>query len=159
MRSFTAQSPRPAAVGIEVAAWMAASQLTTAARRLTRSKMSAGTASAPRRFRRSRSLSRRAVAQTAWPRSIRRGTRCRPSAPVAPITAMRMLADDDAGVHDAGRVEHGFRRGEGGAEQLRPLALVPFHVVAPDRVVMRDGAAVGDDRIGRGLLDLHPLLQ
>src|SRR5262249_45723771 len=138
MRSFTAQSPLPDAVGIEVAAWIAASQLTTAARRLAGSKMSAGTASAPMRFSLSRSLSFRAGAQTAWPRSMRRGTRCRPSTPVAPITAMRMgcLPDDDPRIHHAGRIEHGLGRLQRRAEQLRALALVPLHVVASDRVVV-----------------------
>ena len=56
----------------------------------------------------------------------------------------------DARVEDAGRVELGPGRRERGAEGFGALAGGPRHMVAPDGVMVRDRAALGDHRV-RGL--------
>src|SRR5206468_4013353 len=43
-------------------------------------------------------------------------------------------------------------------KQLRSLAVIPGTMVSSDRVVVRDRAAAGDDRLGGRRLDLVPLL-
>ena len=43
------------------------------------------------------------------------------------------------------------------AEQVGALRAIPGHVVAPDRVMMRDGAAGGDQRIGGAGLDVRAI--
>ena len=61
-----------------------------------------------------------------------------------------------ARIEQALRVERllgGAQRGE----QRRALAVVPRAMIAPDRVVMRDGAAVLDHGVERGALDDAPL--
>ena len=56
------------------------------------------------------------------------------------------------------RVERAFRRAQRRGEQVRPLAIVPAAMIAPDRVMMGDRAAGGDQRVARRALDRPPLL-
>ena len=61
-------------------------------------------------------------------------------------------------VEDAGGVQLGLGRAQGGGERRRALAVIPGTVVAADRVVVGDRAAGVDQRLGDGRLDLVPLL-
>src|SRR5262249_20286002 len=85
------------------------------------------------------------------------------SAAMRPIGSIVVLSvhwvDQHTRVQDAGRVECGFRRAQRRRERLGALAVVPGPVVAADRVVVRDRAAVAQERLARGALDLGPLLE
>src|SRR5689334_11927100 len=65
---------------------------------------------------------------------------------------------EHAGVHDPGRVQRVLDGTQPCGERVRALAVVPRPVVAADRMVVGDGSAVGDDRVGHRGLDLVPLL-
>src|SRR3954451_10933839 len=65
--------------------------------------------------------------------------------------------DEHARVEDCPRIELGLGGAEGGGEGGGALAVVPGAVVAADGVVVGDGAARVDDRLGDGGLDLVPL--
>src|ERR1700733_11603004 len=66
--------------------------------------------------------------------------------------------DQHARVHDPRRVKRALRRNERFAEQVGALRAIPGHMVAPDRVMMSDRAAGGDQSIGGAGLDVAPLL-
>src|SRR6516165_6062600 len=67
--------------------------------------------------------------------------------------------DQDAGIEEALRIERRLRRLERRGEERRALAVVPGAMIASDGVVVRDGAARLDERVGGGVLDRLPLLQ
>src|SRR3984893_11819633 len=56
------------------------------------------------------------------------------------------------------RVEFALGRAQRRGEQRRTLAVVPRAMVAPDRMMMRDGAAAVDHRVERRRFDRAPLL-
>jgi hypothetical protein len=55
------------------------------------------------------------------------------------------------------RVERFFRGAQGFGEQRRALAVIPGTMIAPDRVVVRDVAAIIDHRVKRCALNREPL--
>ena len=61
-------------------------------------------------------------------------------------------------IEQAARVEGVFRGFKRCSEQLRTLPIVPWPMVAADRVVVGDRAAGRDELVGRGILDRLPLL-
>src|SRR5262245_59290888 len=67
--------------------------------------------------------------------------------------------DQHAGVEDPARIEHALGGAQRLREQLRALLVVPRTVVATDGVVVRDGAAVPQERIRCRGLDRGPLLE
>src|SRR5215472_6317026 len=67
--------------------------------------------------------------------------------------------DQDTWVHDPGGVQLGLRTAQRAGEQRRHLPQIPAAVVAPDRVVMGDGAAECKDRLRGRELDLIPLFE
>ena len=81
-----------------------------------------------------------------------------PSAP-AVLAALGPKSIEHAGVERSGGVERRLGRAQRGGERLGPLAVIPRPVVAPDGVVVGDGPAGGQDRVGGGALDLRPLLE
>src|SRR5215468_10514936 len=76
-----------------------------------------------------------------------------------PGTKASWWRKQDPRVHDPGGVEFGLRPAKRVGEQLRHLAQVPAAMVAPDGVVVGDGAAERRDRLCGRELDLIPLLQ
>ena len=67
--------------------------------------------------------------------------------------------DQHAGVEQSLRVERLFRGAQRLGEERRALPVIPGTMVAPDRMVMRDGAAVVDHGVERTRLDREPLLR
>ncbi len=56
------------------------------------------------------------------------------------------------------RIDGSLGPAQSGSEGLRPLAVIPRPVIAPDGVMVSDGATGVDDGIGDGALDRPPLL-
>ena len=96
----------------------------------------------------------------AWMRVIRlMPTEERAQPPPEPSAAQATGSISTPGVQDAGRVERALRGAQRAGEAVGPLPVVPGAVIAADGVVMRDRAAVPQDRVRRRGLDLRPLLE
>src|SRR5437868_2108811 len=65
---------------------------------------------------------------------------------------------ENAGIEQALRVERLLGGAQRLGEQRRALLVIPRPVIAPDCVMMRDGAAVCDHGVERRALDDAPLL-
>ena len=76
-----------------------------------------------------------------------------------PMAAQRLGSgiDEHADQHFR-RIQCALDRAQGIGERLRPPAVVPRSVVAPDRVVVCDRSAGVDQDVADGRLDLAPLL-
>src|SRR5689334_9165081 len=82
----------------------------------------------------------------------------RPAALASLAGCMRLSGiDQDAGIENCVRVECALRGAERRGEAFGTLLVVPGTMVATDGVVVGDGAAVRDDDVGGGGLDLGPL--
>lgn len=66
--------------------------------------------------------------------------------------------DDHARIHDSRWIELPLRRGERLAEQRGSLLPVPRHVIATDRVVMRDRSAEAMERFRSRRFHFVPVL-
>src|ERR1700719_3223703 len=69
----------------------------------------------------------------------------------------RLGVDQHSRIEQALRIQCCFGRPEGSGEQRRALAIVPPPVVAPDRMMVGDRAAICDHGIKTGRLDSVPL--
>src|ERR1700674_2236676 len=70
----------------------------------------------------------------------------------------RSGVDQHAGIEQPLRIDRLLGGPQCRGEQLRALPVVPGPMIAPDRVVVGDGAALRDDRIEGSGLDGAPLL-
>src|SRR5262249_50340604 len=64
--------------------------------------------------------------------------------------------DQHTGIEHRLRIKHLLRRLQRGSEERWPLLVVPRPMLAPNRVMMGDGAAGRDERVRGGLFDLLP---
>ena len=71
--------------------------------------------------------------------------------------AQRSWVNENAWIEQALRVEGFLRGAQRLGEQRRALPVIPRTMVATDRVVMRDGPAIGNHGVERRALDCEPL--